>query len=123
MQPSSAEPAAAPDHSAGPLPEKIGRYHILGRIGAGGMGTVYKAHDPHLDRTVALKVPRIDTLSQDRAKRLERFQREARSAAQLWHPHVCPIYDVGIHDGQPCRHGLRGGTVFGRAAGSAGAFR
>ena len=101
MQPTPAEPTAAPDHSVGPLPAKIGRYDILGRIGAGGMGTVYKAHDPHLDRTVALKVPRIDTLSQDRAKRLERFQREGRSAAQVWHPHVCPIYDVGIHDGQP----------------------
>jgi serine/threonine protein kinase len=83
------------------LPERIGRYDILGRIGAGGMGTVYKAHDPHLSRTVALKMPRIDTLPHDRAKRLERFQREARSAAQVWHPHVCPIYDVGIHDGQP----------------------
>jgi serine/threonine-protein kinase len=83
------------------LPEKIGRYDIRGRIGAGGMGTVYKAHDPHLNRTVALKVPRMDTLSQDQAKRLERFQREVRSAAQVWHPHVCPIYDVGIHDGRP----------------------
>jgi serine/threonine-protein kinase len=65
------------------------------------MGTVYKAHDPHLDRMVALKVCRIDTTPQDRPKRLERFQREARSAAQIWHPHVCPIYDVGIHDEQP----------------------
>jgi serine/threonine-protein kinase len=65
------------------------------------MGTVYKAHDPHLNRTVALKMPRIDTLPHDRAKRLERFQREARSAAQVWHPHVCPIYDVGLHEGQP----------------------
>jgi hypothetical protein len=46
-------------------------------------------------------VPRIDTPPQDRAKRIERFQREARSAAQVWHPHVCPIYDVGEQDGQP----------------------
>ena len=101
MQPPSAEPTAAHDHSGGSLPDKIGRYDILGRLGAGGMGTVYKAHDPHLSRTVALKIPRIDTVSHDRAKRLERFQREARSAAQVYHPHVCPIYDVGIHDGQP----------------------
>ncbi|HVS36915.1 MAG TPA: serine/threonine-protein kinase [Gemmataceae bacterium] len=101
MQPPSAEPTAALDHSGGSLPAKIGRYDILGRLGAGGMGTVYKAHDPHLSRTVALKIPRIDTVSHDRAKRLERFQREARSAAQVYHPHVCPIYDVGIHDGQP----------------------
>ena len=90
-----------PDPATGSLPDKIGRYEILERIGAGGMGTVYKVHDPHLNRTVALKTPRIDKLPLDRAKQLERFQREARSAAQVWHPHVCPIYDVGLHDGQP----------------------
>ncbi len=102
MEPPAPEQPTTVDHSAaGPLPEKISRYRILGRLGAGGMGTVYKAHDPHLDRTVAVKVPRIDTSPQDRTKRLERFQREARSAAQVWHPHICPIYDVGIHDGQP----------------------
>jgi serine/threonine-protein kinase len=99
MPPPPADQTTTP--GTGPLPEKIGRYVILGRLGAGGMGTVYKAQDPHLDRTVALKVPRIDTPSQDRAKRVERFQREARSAAQVWHPHVCPIYDVGEHEGQP----------------------
>jgi serine/threonine protein kinase len=65
------------------------------------MGTVYRAQDPHLDRTVAVKIPRIDASSQDRSMRLERFQREARSAAQVWHPHVCPIYDVGEHESQP----------------------
>jgi hypothetical protein len=65
------------------------------------MGTVYKAHDPHLTRTVALKVPRFDTPTHDQARLLERFQREVRSAAQVWHPHVCPIYDVGEQDGQP----------------------
>jgi hypothetical protein len=101
MQPPPADQTAAPGPPPGPLPEKIGRYLILGRLGAGGMGTVYKAQDPHLDRIVALKVPRIDTSTQDRAKRVERFQREARSAAQVWHPHVCPTYDVGEHDGQP----------------------
>jgi Protein kinase domain/Ankyrin repeats (3 copies) len=89
------------EQAAGPLPEKIGRYHIVERIGAGGMGTVYKAHDPHLNRTVALKLPIIDTPGQDRAMRMERFQREARSAAQVWHPHVCPIYDVGEDQGRP----------------------
>ncbi len=102
MKPTSAEATPIPERSpATALPEKIGRYAILARIGAGGMGTVYKAHDPHLNRTVALKLPRIDTTPEDRAKRVERFQREARSAAQIWHPHVCPIYDVGEHDGQP----------------------
>src|SRR5579884_3565328 len=86
---------------ATPLPDRIGRYHILQRLGAGGMGTVYKAHDPQLDRLVALKVPRFDWSPQDRSKRLQRFQREARAAAQVWHPHVCPIYDVGEQEGQP----------------------
>ena len=71
---------------AQPLPDQIGRYRILGRLGAGGMGTVYKAHDPQLDRVVALKVPRFDWSPQDRCKRLHRFQREARAAAQVWHP-------------------------------------
>jgi hypothetical protein len=101
MNPPSADPTADAGPVAAPLPETIGRYRILGRLGAGGMGTVYKAHDPHLDRTVALKVPRIDTPAQDRARRMERFGREARSAAQVWHPHVCPIYDVGEHAGHP----------------------
>jgi serine/threonine protein kinase len=65
------------------------------------MGAVYKARDPQLDRVVAVKLPRIDTPPEDRPKRVQRFLREARAAAQVWHPHVCPIYDVGECDGQP----------------------
>ncbi len=84
-----------------PLPEQIGRYRILGRLGAGGMGTVYKAEDPQLGRVVALKLPRFDGPAHDVARRVQRFQREARAAAQIWHPHVCPIHDVGEHEGQP----------------------
>jgi serine/threonine protein kinase len=79
-----------------PLPKCIGRYRILGRLGAGGMGTVYKAHDPQLDRVVALKVQRSEM-----ARHGLRFQREARAAAKIEHPHVCPIYDVGEQDGRP----------------------
>jgi hypothetical protein len=81
------------------LPEQIGRYRILGRLGTGGMGTVYRAHDPHLDRIVALKVPHLDGPVEQRAERVQRFQREARAAARILHPHVCPIFDVGEHDG------------------------
>jgi serine/threonine protein kinase len=81
--------------------DQIGRYRILARLGAGGMGTVYKAHDPQLDRVVALKLPRFDGTPQDVRRRVQRFQREARVAAQVWHPHVCPIFDVGEHEGQP----------------------
>jgi hypothetical protein len=92
---------SASDQSADPIPAQIGRYRILGRLGAGGMGTVYKAQDPQLKRIVALKLPRFDGPAQGLALRVQRFQREARAAASIRHPHVCPIYDVGEHEGQP----------------------
>jgi hypothetical protein len=82
-------------------PQQIGRYRVLERLGAGGMGAVYRAHDPQLDRVVAIKVPLFDVPRAQLAQRIQRFQREARAAAQIWHPHVCPIYDVGEHEGQP----------------------
>jgi serine/threonine protein kinase len=92
-----------PDQGApeSPLPLQIGRYRILGCLGAGGMGTVYKAQDAQLDRAVALKLPRFDGPPHDRALRAQRFQREARAAAAIRHPHVCPIHDVGEHEGHP----------------------
>jgi tRNA A-37 threonylcarbamoyl transferase component Bud32 len=83
------------------VPAQVGRYRVLERLGAGGMGTVYRAHDPQLDRVVAIKVPLFDVRPNQLEERLQRFQREARAAAQVWHPHVCPIYDVGEHEGQP----------------------
>jgi serine/threonine-protein kinase len=92
---------ASPAPGQEPLPERIGRYTIRERLGAGGMGTVYKAHDPDLDRPVALKVPRLDGSIEGRPLRVQRFQREARAAARVWHPHVCPIYDVGEDNGCP----------------------
>jgi len=99
MESTSDEPKPAVERGNEPLPVQIGRYRILEQRGAGGMGTVYKAHDPELDRIVALKLPRFD--GHDLGVRRQRFQREARAAAQVWHPHVCPIFDVGEHDGQP----------------------
>jgi Mg-chelatase subunit ChlD/predicted Ser/Thr protein kinase len=72
------------------LPEQLGRYRILNCLGKGGMGTVFLAHDLPLDRKVALK---IMTLEGDDA--IQRFFREARAAAALEHPNICPIYDVG----------------------------
>jgi serine/threonine protein kinase len=66
---------------------KLGPYEILARIGAGGMGEVYKARDTRLDRVVAIKV--------SKEKFSERFEREARSIAALNHPHICTLYDVG----------------------------
>lgn len=62
-------------------------------------GTVYLAHDTSLDRPVAFKVPRL-ALDGDR-KVLDRFYQEARAAATLEHPHLCPVYDVGEIDGTP----------------------
>jgi serine/threonine protein kinase/WD40 repeat protein len=81
----------------GAPPERVGRYRILRRLGKGGMGTVYLAHDDDLDRQVALKVPHFD--ANDGPAALERFRREARAAATLRHPHVCPVYDVGEING------------------------
>ena len=85
-----------PDDGPDPVPEKIGRFHILLRLGAGAFGTVYRAHDPVLEREVALKVPKAQTLNSP--ERIERFLREAKAAARLQHPHIVPVFDSG-HDG------------------------
>jgi serine/threonine protein kinase len=76
---------------------RLGAYEIIGLIGQGGMGEVYKARDTRLDRTVAIKIL-PDALAADPQFR-ERFDREARSISQLTHPHICVLYDVGHHNG------------------------
>jgi Leucine-rich repeat (LRR) protein len=73
--------------------QQFGRYRILRKLGEGGMGSVYLAIDTELDRRVALKVPTFDGRDDD--KTLERFYREARTAAKLEHPELCRVYDVG----------------------------
>ena len=65
------------------------------------MGAVYLAHDTQLDRQVALKVPRLDDDDELSPHELKRFYREARAAAALSHPNICPIHDVGEIDGTP----------------------
>ena len=81
-----------------PLPREFGRYTLQRLLGKGGMGRVYLAHDPHLDRLVALKMPNpVEGVAGWR----DRFKAEARAAATLNHPNVCPVYDVGEVDGQP----------------------
>ena len=74
-----------------------GRYRIMGRIGSGGMADVYRAEDTHLGREVALKVLHR-RFAQDQ-EFVERFRREAKSAAGLQHPHVVGVFDRGEHDG------------------------
>lgn len=82
------EPASAPLRS-------IGRFELIARLGVGGFGTVWKARDPELDRIVALKIPRRGQL---RAEEIDFFFREARAAAQLRHPHIVAVYEIGRED-------------------------
>src|SRR5512145_1602928 len=78
---------------------RIGVYEILGPLGAGGMGEVYRARDPRLGREVAIKVlPSLFTASADR---LRRFEQEARAAGALNHPNLLTIFELGTHDGTP----------------------
>jgi hypothetical protein len=86
-------PSPFPTAAPGALPPQFGRYRIVKLLGKGGMGSVYLAHDSKLDRPVALKVPSFS--AEDDATLLERFYREARAAATIDHPNLCPVYDVG----------------------------
>src|SRR3954469_9734192 len=72
---------------------RLGPYEVVGAIGAGGMGEVYKARDTRLERTVAIKILPGELASDPDLR--ARFEREARAIAALDHPHICAIYDVG----------------------------
>src|SRR5215813_6058872 len=78
---------------------RLGPYEIVGQLGAGGMGEVYRARDERLDREVAVKV--LPASYSADAERLRRFEQEARAAGRLNHPNVLAIHDVGTHDGAP----------------------
>src|SRR5262245_38638787 len=71
--------------------ERLGKFELIDVVGHGAFGTVYKARDPELDRTVALKVPRAGQMAGPKDQ--ERFLREARSAAQLRHPSIVSVHD------------------------------
>ena len=79
------------------LGTKLGPYEIVSPLGAGGMGEVYRAHDPRLGRSVAIKVL-PSHLSSDPDLKL-RFEREARAISKFSHPHICTLYDVGSQEG------------------------
>ena len=79
-----------------PLPETIGRFQISEVLGRGGMGEVYKAFDPTLQRTVAVKTVRPDI---DRPEYLDRLMREAQACARLSHPNIVTVYEAGQIDG------------------------
>ena len=78
---------------------RLGAYEIVALLGTGGMGEVYRAREPRLDRDVAIKIlaPGIST----DPHALHRFQQEARAAAALNHPHIVAVHDTGTHNGSP----------------------
>src|SRR5581483_9845769 len=94
--PGALETPASVRQSAPAVPED---YEILGELGRGGMGVVYKAWQKSLKRLVALKMIREDRCSSPNS--VERFYQEARAAAGLRHPNIVPIYEVGQLEGRP----------------------
>jgi eukaryotic-like serine/threonine-protein kinase len=76
---------------------RLGPYEIVGALGAGGMGEVYKARDTRLDRTVAIKV--LSSQLAEDPQFQERFEREARAISQLNHPNICALHDIGKAEG------------------------
>jgi len=79
--------------------QTVGRYEIIGELGRGAMGVVYKAQDPTIGRTVALKTMRLDVHGLETDDVLRRFKNEARAAGVLNHPNIVTIYDAGEQDG------------------------
>ncbi len=101
-EPTVEGPSRPPDETGPPLHgepqgKPFGRYRLLGELGHGGMGVVWKAYDTQLRRVVALKGLIAGEFAD--AAQIERFIREARSAARLSHPGIVPVYDVGEHQG------------------------
>ena len=98
IHPSETGPAspATDEHST----DFYSEYELLGEIGRGGMGVIYKAHHERVNRIVALKVIHAASVGGEAARR--RFQSEVEVAARLNHPNIVPIFDTGAMDGNPC---------------------
>jgi serine/threonine protein kinase/formylglycine-generating enzyme required for sulfatase activity len=94
-QPAPSEPLAAVE-----IPPQIGRYRVVSLLGEGGFGRVYQAHDEKLNRCVAIKVPHRRLIA--RPEDAERYLTEAQNVANLDHPHIVPVYDVGSSEDFPC---------------------
>ncbi len=94
--------SGTPRRRGGPLEPGalVGRYVVLAKVGSGGMGIVYAAYDPELDRKVALKLLHADDPGEVRARRQTRLLREAQAMAKLDHPNVVTVHDVGAHRDQ-----------------------
>lgn len=87
---------------ADPLPSTIGRYVVESLVGIGGMGQIFKAHDPDIRRPVAIKLISTRLMGgTDSGEYIRRFRREAEAAARCAHPNIVAIYDFALHEGQP----------------------
>lgn len=94
--------------------KSIDRYHIIEKIGMGGMSIVYKAYDKRLERDVAVKIIRSDAFPPNQLERiLKRFEREAKALGRLSHPNIIKVIDYGSHEGAPflVMEYLAGGTL------------
>jgi tetratricopeptide (TPR) repeat protein len=87
-------------HAAPKAPERLGRYVVLGTIGAGGMGHVFSAYDPVLERKVALKVVKSGRAAEVTEEVKARLLREGKSIAQLNHPNIVSVFDMGTSEGE-----------------------
>ncbi len=83
-------------------PARVGRYRIDRVLGRGAMGVIYRAHDPEIERTVAIKLIRADLLDgEERTDYLARFRHEAQAAGRCAHPNIVALFDYALHDGNP----------------------